>query len=73
MVLLDDVVEIPATAYHDGPPLGHPIMRAVRRLHPGLTILHINAHPDIYRGYQGNPSSRTAPFARMSDHRDLIS
>jgi hypothetical protein len=22
MVLLDDVVEIPATAYHDGPPLG---------------------------------------------------
>ena len=43
----------------------HPIMRAVRRRHPALTILHIDAHPDIYDVYQGNPRSHTSPFARI--------
>src|SRR5690349_17381681 len=33
----------------------HPIMRGVRRHHPSLTILHIDAHPDIYHAYEGNP------------------
>jgi arginase family enzyme len=27
-------------------------MRAVRRHHPKLTILHIDAHSDIYHAYQ---------------------
>jgi Arginase family len=47
----------------------HPIMRAVRRRHPNLTILHIDAHPDIYHEYQGNPRSRTSPFARIMEER----
>jgi agmatinase len=45
----------------------HPIMRAVRRRHPSLTILHIDAHPDIYHEYQGNPRSHTSPFARIME------
>ncbi|TWI01842.1 agmatinase [Luteimonas cucumeris] len=45
----------------------HPIMRAVRRRHPRLTILHIDAHPDIYHAYQGNPRSHTSPFARIME------
>lgn len=45
----------------------HPIMRAVRRRHPRLTILHIDAHPDIYHDYQGNPRSHTSPFARIME------
>ena len=47
----------------------HPIMRAVRRRNPGLTILHIDAHPDIYHEYQGNPRSHTSPFARIMEER----
>lgn len=47
----------------------HPIMRAVRRRHGSLTILHIDAHPDIYHAYQGNPRSHTSPFARIMEER----
>jgi agmatinase len=45
----------------------HPIMRAVRRRHARLTILHIDAHPDIYHAYQGNPRSHASPFARIME------
>jgi len=45
----------------------HPIMRAVRRRHPQLTILHFDAHPDIYDAYQGNPRSHASPFARIME------
>ncbi|HEY4163057.1 MAG TPA: arginase family protein [Dongiaceae bacterium] len=47
----------------------HPIMRAVRRRHPRLTILHIDAHPDIYHAYQDNPRSHASPFARIMEER----
>jgi arginase len=47
----------------------HPIMRAVRRRHPRLTILHIDAHPDIYHEYQGNLRSHTSPFARIMEEK----
>jgi arginase len=47
----------------------HPIMRAVRRRHGRLTILHIDAHADIYDAYQGNRRSHASPFARiMEEH-----
>jgi arginase len=45
----------------------HPIMRAVRRRHPQLTIVHIDAHPDIYHEYEGNPRSHASPFARIME------
>jgi len=45
----------------------HPIMRAVRRSHPKLTILHIDAHADIYDAYQGNRRSHASPFARIME------
>ena len=47
----------------------HPIMRAVRRRHPSLTILHIDAHPDIYHAYQDNPRSHASPFARIMEEQ----
>jgi arginase len=47
----------------------HPILRAVRRRHPSLTILHIDAHADIYHAYQGNPRSHASPFARIMEER----
>jgi arginase len=47
----------------------HPILRAVRRHHPRLTILHIDAHADIYHAYQDNPRSHASPFARIMEER----
>jgi arginase len=47
----------------------HPIMRAVRRRHPKLCILHIDAHPDIYHAYQHNLRSHASPFARIMEER----
>jgi arginase len=47
----------------------HPIMRAIRRRHGSLTILHIDAHADIYHAYQGNPRSHASPFARIMEER----
>jgi arginase len=47
----------------------YPIMRGVRRHHPKLTILHIDAHPDIYHAYQGNLRSHASPFARIMEER----
>jgi arginase len=43
----------------------HPILRAVRRRHASLTILHIDAHADIYDAYEGNRRSHASPFARI--------
>ena len=45
----------------------HPILRAVRRNHPRLTILHFDAHPDIYYDFEGNPRSHASPFARIME------
>ncbi|MFK3651132.1 agmatinase family protein [Lysobacter enzymogenes] len=45
----------------------HPILRAVRRQHPRLTLVHVDAHPDIYDAYQGNPRSHASPFARIME------
>lgn len=45
----------------------HPVMRAVRRRHKSLTILHIDAHPDIYDAYEGNRRSQTSSFARIME------
>lgn len=45
----------------------HPILRAVRKHHPRLTIVHIDAHSDLYDVYQDNPRSHACPFARIME------
>jgi agmatinase len=47
----------------------HPILRAVRRRHPRLIIVHIDAHADIYHAYQDNLRSHASPFARIMEER----
>jgi arginase len=47
----------------------HPIMRAVRHRYSQLTILHIDAHADIYHAYQDNPRSHASPFARIMEEQ----
>ena len=45
----------------------HPIVRAFARKYNNLSILHFDAHPDIYDSYQGNRNSHASPFARIME------
>jgi agmatinase len=45
----------------------YPIVRAVAQRHPGLTILHVDAHPDLYDEFEGNRLSHACPFARIME------
>jgi arginase len=45
----------------------YPIMRAFARTYPNLTILHFDAHPDLYDSLLGNRYSHACPFARIME------
>ena len=47
----------------------HPIVRAVARKYKDLSVLHFDAHPDIYDSYQGNRNSHASPFARIMEQK----
>lgn len=47
----------------------YPIVRAVRRQHPRLAILHFDAHPDLYPEFQGDRYSHACPFARILEEK----
>ncbi|MGH8176145.1 MAG: agmatinase [Steroidobacter sp.] len=47
----------------------YPVMRAIRRMHPQLTILHIDAHPDLYEEFEGDRYSHACPFARIMEEK----
>jgi arginase len=43
------------------------ILRGVSRSYPSLTILHIDAHPDLYDEFEGDRFSHACPFARVME------
>ena len=45
----------------------YPILRAVSRSYPSLTILHIDAHPDLYDEFEDDRFSHACPFARIME------
>ncbi len=44
-----------------------PILRAFGKRVPGLTIIHFDAHPDLYDELEGNRHSHACPFARVME------
>ncbi len=42
-----------------------PVVKAYARLFPRLTVVHFDAHPDLYDLFDDNPSSHASPFARI--------
>jgi agmatinase len=42
----------------------YPILRAFRDRFDALTVVHVDAHPDLYDDLDGNPLSHASPFAR---------
>lgn len=45
----------------------YPLVRAVRRHFPRLSLLQFDAHPDLYDIYEGDRLSHACPFARIMD------
>lgn len=45
----------------------YPIVKAYARCYQPLTILHFDAHPDLYDTYDGNRHSHACPFARIME------
>lgn len=45
----------------------YPAVRALRRRHPRLSILHFDAHPDLYDELGGDRYSHACPFARIME------
>jgi agmatinase len=44
-----------------------PLVEAVAAAHGPVDILHVDAHPDLYDDYQGDPRSHASPFARIME------
>jgi arginase len=47
----------------------YPILRAFGRRFKDLTIIHFDAHPDLYQDFQGNRHSHASPFARIMEEK----
>ena len=47
----------------------YPIVRAFARKFNNLSVVHFDAHPDLYDNYQGNRNSHASPFARIMEQR----
>ena len=47
--------------------ISYPLLRAIRSAHSRLTVLHLDAHGDLYDEYEGNRYSHATPFARVME------
>jgi agmatinase len=47
----------------------YPIMRTFATRYPELTIVHFDAHPDLYDEFEGSRMSHACPFARIMEER----
>ena len=65
-LLNDDLAPISLGGDHS---ITYPIIRAFARRFSNLSILHFDAHPDIYRDFLGNPHSHASPFARIMEDK----
>ena len=45
----------------------YPVIKAFAKKYKDLTILHLDAHPDLYDEFEGNKFSHACPFARIME------
>jgi arginase len=45
----------------------YPVLRPFKKRFADLTIVHFDAHPDLYDEFQGNRHSHACPFARIME------
>lgn len=65
-LLNDDLMPISLGGDHS---ITYPIIKALARKYPRLSVLHFDAHPDLYDELQGNRYSHACPFARIMEER----
>ncbi|MFO1241072.1 MAG: agmatinase [Sphingomonadaceae bacterium] len=46
----------------------YPVLQAMHAHYGQITILHVDAHPDLYDDFEGNPRSHASPFARIMEN-----
>lgn len=44
-----------------------PIVAALAKVYGPINILHVDAHPDLYDDFEGDPLSHASPFARIME------
>jgi arginase len=44
-----------------------PLVATIAAHHGPVSILHFDAHPDLYADFEGNPRSHASPFARIME------
>ncbi|MCP4900689.1 MAG: agmatinase, partial [bacterium] len=49
--------------------ISYPVLRAVAKAHADLTVLHLDAHPDLYDALDGDRLSHACPFARVMEEK----
>jgi agmatinase len=45
----------------------YPVVQGLARKHQPLSLLHFDAHSDVYQEMEGNPLSHASPFARIME------
>lgn len=45
----------------------YPILKAICAKHGPVSVLHIDAHPDLHDSFEGDPFSHASPFARAHE------
>jgi len=45
----------------------YPLLRAYGQVYPDLTLVYLDAHPDLYHEWEGNPYSHACPCARIME------
>jgi arginase len=45
----------------------YPVLKGYAHRYSNLNILHLDAHPDLYDEFDGNPFSNACPFARIME------
>jgi len=53
--------------------VSYPIIEAHTKVYPGLHVIHIDAHTDIYEHFDNNPYSHASPFARLCEQNMIAS
>jgi agmatinase len=49
--------------------ISYPVIKAVAKKYPGLNILHLDAHSDLYDSFEGDKFSHACPFARVMEEK----
>ena len=47
----------------------YPVLRAMRHQYPELSLLHLDAHSDLYDVFEGDRFSHACPFARIMEEQ----